>query len=300
MSHEYVHHEETGKYHHVKVVSDDTQPESPREAWDNFGIMACIKHRNYRLGDVEHIFDDATAFLRGLAQELDNTFENTVDFWENGNGWQRCQNKYPGDWRAAAKMADEAISKRMWKILDKAVMLPLYLYDHSGITMRCSPFSCPWDSGQVGYIYATPDMIKREYKCKNITKRVREKVAELLKSEVETYDQWLTGDIWCICVEDMYGEVVDSCCGYYGNEYAMKEAKAALKAADKRGRPKCTYSTFQAMRKHEADLRRMYKMVFKSEENPIKLADILERAAKLQKDRMEMRKDFVTDHFSEE
>jgi len=30
--------------------------------------------------------------------------------------------------------------------------LPLYLYDHSGITMRTTSFADPWDSGQVGII----------------------------------------------------------------------------------------------------------------------------------------------------
>lgn len=35
------------------------------------------------------------------------------------------------------------------------VALPLYLYDHSGITMNTTGFHCPWDSGQVGWIYAT-------------------------------------------------------------------------------------------------------------------------------------------------
>ena len=30
--------------------------------------------------------------------------------------------------------------------------LPLYLYDHSGLTIATTPFSCPWDSGQVGWI----------------------------------------------------------------------------------------------------------------------------------------------------
>ena len=32
------------------------------------------------------------------------------------------------------------------------IMLPLYLYDHSGITISLTPFSCPWDSGQVGFV----------------------------------------------------------------------------------------------------------------------------------------------------
>ena len=33
--------------------------------------------------------------------------------------------------------------------MDGMVILPLYLYDHSGITMNTCGFSCPWDSGQV-------------------------------------------------------------------------------------------------------------------------------------------------------
>jgi hypothetical protein len=42
------------------------------------------------------------------------------------------------------------------------VLLPLYLYDHSGLTMSTTPFSCPWDSGQVGFIYAEKDVFRNE------------------------------------------------------------------------------------------------------------------------------------------
>lgn len=41
------------------------------------------------------------------------------------------------------------------------VILPLYLYDHSGITISTGPFSCPWDSGQVGWIYAPKDTFRK-------------------------------------------------------------------------------------------------------------------------------------------
>lgn len=44
---------------------------------------------------------------------------------------------------------------------DKYVILPLYLYDHSGITISTVPFSCPWDSGQVGWIYAPKDTFRK-------------------------------------------------------------------------------------------------------------------------------------------
>jgi len=29
----------------------------------------------------------------------------------------------------------------------------LYLYDHSGLSISMTPFSCQWDSGHVGFIY---------------------------------------------------------------------------------------------------------------------------------------------------
>src|SRR3989304_5726596 len=43
-----------------------------------------------------------------------------------------------------------------WAKENKIIFLPLYLYDHGGITMSTGAFSCPWDSGQVGFIYWDP------------------------------------------------------------------------------------------------------------------------------------------------
>ena len=48
--------------------------------------------------------------------------------------------------------------------------LPLYLYDHSGITINTTGFSCPWDSGQVGYIFVRYEDIKKNFSVKRITK----------------------------------------------------------------------------------------------------------------------------------
>ena len=299
---EYIDYEETGKYHYVKVVKDNHQDDSPRD-WDNFGIMACVNHRNYALGDKEHTFKDVDDFLRGLAQEIDPKFEDIVEHWESGAGWQYCQHVSPaGDYRAAAKISEERVNKAMCKILNKAVILPLYLYDHSGITMRCAPFDCPWDSGQVGFIYATPEMIREEYGCKIITKAVREKATKLLRGEVETYDQYLTGDVWGVIVEDMYGEEVDSCWGFYGSDYAKEEAKDMLANADTEGRAKYDDPTFNAIREHEADLRREVKRLQRDfpDTSPFVVAQGLEKAAKLQKERMALRDAAVTDHFAKE
>lgn len=103
-------------------------------------------------------------------------------------------------------------------------ILSLYLYDHSGITMRTSSFGDPWDSGQVGYIYATAEMIRKEY-GKRITKAVRKKVREVLNAEVETYDMYLTGDVWGYVIENEEGEHLDSCWGFYGRKYCEEQAR---------------------------------------------------------------------------
>jgi hypothetical protein len=111
------------------------------------------------------------------------------------------------------------------------VILPLYLYDHGGITMSTKGFSCPWDSGQVGFILARRSAILNCYSKKRISSTLRERVREVLETEVKTYDQYLTGDVWGYVIEDDSGEHVDSCWGFFGHDHCEKEAEEALKYA---------------------------------------------------------------------
>jgi hypothetical protein len=92
--------------------------------------------------------------------------------------------------------------------------LPLYLYDHSGITMSTGPFACPWDSGQVGIIYIEKEKFRKEWNCKRVNKK---KVYDLLRAEVEIYDNYLTGAVYGFIVEDETGDSVDSCWGFFGD-----------------------------------------------------------------------------------
>jgi hypothetical protein len=116
------------------------------------------------------------------------------------------------------------------------VSLPLYLYDHSGITMNTTGFSCRWDSGCVGFTYVTKEQVRKEYSVKRITKEVIEKVTKVLEGEVETYDQYLRGDVYgyeiyevTTCSEGHEHEnFVDSCWGFYGEEYCMTEAESIV------------------------------------------------------------------------
>lgn len=111
----------------------------------------------------------------------------------------------------------------------EVVILPLYLYDHSGITISTSPFNCNWDSGQVGFIFVSKYKIKKE----GIDE---DKVEEYLKSEVKTYDNFLTGEVYAYRIFEqeecskghLHEEQVEYCGGYYSEEDATAEAKSML------------------------------------------------------------------------
>lgn len=108
------------------------------------------------------------------------------------------------------------------------IALPLYLYDHSGITISTAPFSCPWDSGQVGYIYVTKEEARKNFGWTNITKSRINKIIQYLEDEVKTYDMFLRGDVWWVEIVNPQGEQVDSCGGFFGFDYAKEEAKSML------------------------------------------------------------------------
>ena len=113
-----------------------------------------------------------------------------------------------------------------WKNLEISTgedftILPLYLYDHSGITMSVNQFSCPWDSGQVGWIFVTKSKLKKE---KIDIKRAE----DILRAEVEEYDKYLTGDVWGYVIKDGKN-VLGSCWGFYDKEYMLEEAKTETK-----------------------------------------------------------------------
>ena len=117
------------------------------------------------------------------------------------------------------------MEKAIIKNESPAVILPLYLYDHSGITISTSPFSCHWDSGQIGFVFVSKEKLKKEYGVKRITNEVIERATKILLAEVKTYDQYLTGEVYGYKVIDEKGNEEDSCWGYYGEDSIKEEFK---------------------------------------------------------------------------
>lgn len=102
------------------------------------------------------------------------------------------------------------------------IALPLYLYDHSGLTMSTGTFACDsagWDTSYVGIIYITKEKARSEYG--RLTKATVARIEGYLKSEVETYDALLTGSCYGYQILDKEGNEVEdgSCWGYYGYDH---------------------------------------------------------------------------------
>lgn len=100
------------------------------------------------------------------------------------------------------------------------VILPLYLCDHGGLAMRTVPFGDPWDSGQVGWIYAEKSEVCSAFGVPEVTKEVAARAEEVLRAEVDNYDRWLRGDVYgfsLFLLQDGRLSLEDSCGGFYGD-----------------------------------------------------------------------------------
>lgn len=108
------------------------------------------------------------------------------------------------------------------------ILLPLFLYDHSGISMSTScayPYNDCWDAGQVGWIYVEKETVRKEWKVKRISPRIKKLALNNLLSEVKAYDQYLTGDVYFYSIENADNDQLDSCGGFYGYDYCLEAAK---------------------------------------------------------------------------
>jgi hypothetical protein len=113
---------------------------------------------------------------------------------------------------------------------------PLYMYDHSGITISTSSFSCRFDSGQIGWVFVTLKQLKLI--C---GEEESFRLNEIIDSEVETYDNYLRGEVFRYEVIESetcslgheHNNVVASCGGYYDEDDCKNEAESEMETYEK-------------------------------------------------------------------
>lgn len=107
---------------HRLFIHLDEDAGNPREDFEEFTTMV-YSHSRYILGD---------------------TKASNIELYGNWNDWLRGQVLNPNGGP------------------ENVVYLPLFLYDHGGLAMNTTGFPCTWDSGQVGWIYATKDAFRNK------------------------------------------------------------------------------------------------------------------------------------------
>ena len=194
----------------LEVIQDE-YPDDPRN-WSNVCTMVCW-HRRYKLGD-DHSFESPDEFMQHLYLDV------------IGKHW--CDEHESDDWQDVYKELQNT---------DLVLIKQINLYDHSGITISTSsgyPYNDRWDSCCVGFIYVTKKTIFKE--CGGITEENwKDRADEYLEGEVQTYDQYLRGDIYgyvltkkvihqekCPHCREVIREYEDeeelySCWGFYGD-----------------------------------------------------------------------------------
>jgi len=127
---------------------------------------------------------------------------------------------------------------------DPAVILPLYLYDHSGLRIKIGSFAgllpqghAEFDSGQVGFVWVTKKVARNNWVWKNLTARRLAQVREYIVKDVALYDDLLSGSVYGYQIDDPDGNEIDaSSWGYFGYDQTkedsnlVSDAKAAVDA----------------------------------------------------------------------
>ncbi len=198
----------------INIYADDS-PESPRE-WSNIGVMVC-NHSSYNLGDKQYKNSQADNWKENFAEYVMETYSPISMVHYDTYGY----------------LDDKGVGA-VWRWINKnMVVLPLSLYDHSGISMSAGsqyPYNCRWDSSNVGFIYCTKELALAEYGGKIFTKATKQKVETYLIGEVETYNKYLTGAITGYMIEDSTGDESGGCWGFYSEEDLLDNAQSAVDA----------------------------------------------------------------------
>lgn len=169
--------EQDGYTLRVRYDEYEGQDNNPRD-WCNLGTMVCW-HPDYYLGDYQVT---------------------------NPEGRGAVEHSYHRD-----DFPNLNVLARYLTLAEGALLvLPLYLYDHSGISISVgrNPYTMDpqgWDTTMVGFIYTTAEQVE-QVGCP----LALDKLTEGLVGEVETYDAYLRGEVYYYIIEDADGEMVET------------------------------------------------------------------------------------------
>lgn len=226
--------------------NEHANPRSPDI--DNFGKLKCF--------DNNHLCDQPTyrhfsstlrytddEFEIELAAECDPQAAKMINYWQDDcNPFLELIRNNPNledPEEAAEEAAKTNILAAVEQGLNKALVIPIdilsgpYTIIRAGHPGDISP-NPEENRGCDGYMFATPQMIIDEWG--EDTPETREKALNLMLAELESYNQWLAGEVYGVCVyayqntetdpdaPPVWEEIEeDECWGFLGHEHAEEE-----------------------------------------------------------------------------
>lgn len=117
-------------------------------------------------------------------------------------------------WSSKYRIGDEQprCTPEEWlaDVVAGSVVFPVFMHDHSGITLSLSDFNDKWDSGQIGYAVVNEKTMKELLTAEE---RTPEKLKEFVDSELQAYNNWANGNCWGYVFTDEHGNE-ESCWGF--------------------------------------------------------------------------------------
>jgi hypothetical protein len=206
----------------IRIVQDE-DPFNPRKDGDCYLGYMFTWHPNYELGGAdgdEHYTNDIswTCPQCDGSGELPTCVPSSAVYTEP----VECP-KCEGDGTIYARSLEDA-AEYLRVTRDAIEVLPLVMYDHSGITIKVGSSyaqdSGGWDTSQIGFIYTTQARVDE-------LGVPQDSIEEQLRNEVEEYAQYLEGDVYGYVIDTPDEDHVESCWGFYGTDYIKDEARAA-------------------------------------------------------------------------
>ena len=212
MSRDEAFHEEELNTFTIKIYSD-ADPTSPRE-WDNLGTLIGFRGDRYSFWEETRDFE---LFLRsvGVLPAEDAEYEQN----EDGDGED-----------TETPTLEESLY--MEKLKSECIWIPVEYHDYGSGGGRFREDS---DEEPMGAIYADLRDIKKWLgdEITKITPEIKERVTNILKGEIETLDNWTSGEVYGFVIENSAGDEEDSCWGFFGDyKYCLEEAKSIVKTYD--------------------------------------------------------------------
>jgi hypothetical protein len=123
-----------------------------------------------------------------------------------------------------------------WHDWPGGVLLPVFKFEHGGVAYRTTDFGDKWDSGQVGFIFASAEDIAKNWGEKvtdsewfaqhyGAGSSSTDAVLGILVAEVEEYSMWANGESYGYILSEWKGnhdgedeyEEIESCWGFLGS-----------------------------------------------------------------------------------